>query len=93
MKETLMKLWSEYFAEECMVISTEEERALAEKAIAMDRAANELLTKSQSEFVEKYIELLCDIQDSFVKKAFLKGCEFTMSFVFEAGGIGKESSF
>lgn len=84
MKETLEKLWKEYFAEECAATDTEEERALAKKALEMHKTVNELLTKEQIVATEKYIDALFEMQDSFVKKAFFKGCEFAISFLFEA---------
>lgn len=84
MKETLEKLWKEYFAEECATTDTEEERTLAKKALEMHKTVNELLTKEQIVATEKYIDALFEMQDSFVKKAFFKGCEFAISFLFEA---------
>ena len=84
MKETLEKLWKEYFAEECATTDTEEERTLAKKALEMHKTVNELLTKEQIVAIEKYIDALFEMQDSFVKKAFFKGCEFAISFLFEA---------
>ncbi len=89
MKETLEKLWNEYFAEECLMIDTDDERALVEKAAEMHEKANELLTKEQIDAIEKYIETLYDIQDFFGKKAFFRGCEFTTAFLFEVGDFGK----
>ena len=49
MKETLEKLWDEYFACECAVINTEKEKALIKKAVGAQKAIDELLTKEQSE--------------------------------------------
>ena len=80
MKETLEKLWNEYFAEECAIIDTAKERALAKKAVEIHKTANELLTEEQRVVVEKHIETLCEIQEAFVKKAFFKGGEFVASF-------------
>ena len=90
MNITLEKLWSEYFAEECAAIDTKKERALAKQALQMHNIANELLTKEQSEALEKYIEVLFEMQDSFVKKAFFKGCEFAISFLLETGKLEKQ---
>lgn len=87
MKKTLEKLWSEYLAEKCAAIDTEEERALANEAVEKHKIANDLLTKKQRDAIEKYIDVLCEIQSSFVKKAFFKGCEFATSFLIEAGNF------
>ncbi len=89
MKETLEKLWNEYFAEECAAIHTQEERVLAKKAIEIHKSVNELLTKEQNAAVEKYIETLLEMQDAFIKKAFFKGCEFTISFLLGVGDSKK----
>ena len=83
MKFTLAKLWEEYFADECSLIDTDEERALTKKSVELHEIANKSLTKKQICAVENYIDSLCEIQSCFVKKAFLKGCEFSTSFVFE----------
>ena len=80
MKEIIEKLWNGFFAEECAVIETMEEKAFVKKAAVMNKKVNELLTEEQKESVEKYIELLYEIQGCFVKKAFFKGCEFATSF-------------
>ena len=80
MEETLERLWNEFFAEECSVIDTREERELLKKSIEMHEAVNESLTKEKSEIVERYTELLYEIQSVFVKKAFFKGCDFAISF-------------
>ena len=84
MKKTLEKLWDDCFAEECALIDTEEEKELIKEAVQMRKTADELLTREQSDAVEKYIEALYDIQISGNKKAFFKGCEFAISFLFEA---------
>lgn len=89
MKQILEKIWDEYFAEECALIDTMEERVLVKRTGEMHKAANELLTEEQRKVVEKYIEALYEIQSCFVKKAFFKGCEFTTSFLFEAGNFAK----
>ncbi|MBQ9071015.1 MAG: hypothetical protein IJY23_06700 [Clostridia bacterium] len=83
MNKTLEKLWNEYFAGECAVMDSDEERELAKKAVEMHKAANELLTKEQSDAIEEYVDILCEIQCFFAKKAFFKGCEFTTSLFFE----------
>ena len=89
MKETIERLWNEYFAEECALIHTKEEKELVQKAVEMQKIANEFLTKEQCEATQKYVEILYELQGFFVKKAFFKGCEFATSFLFEAGGFGK----
>jgi len=85
MKQPLEKLWNEYFADECSVIDTEEERALGKKAVEMHEAAGESLTAEQIAVIEKYVDVLCELQNSFVKKAFFKGCEFCASFLLKIG--------
>lgn len=85
MKETLEKLWDEYFAEKCAIIDTSEEKALAARLTEMRKELNKALTVEQSDAIEKYIESLYEIQGSFVKKAFFKGCELTVSFFVETG--------
>ena len=87
MKETLEKLWNEYFVGECALMDTKEERAFVQKAVEMRKTMDELLTETQREAVEKYIEVLYGFQDFCVKKAFFKGCEFTIHFFFEAGNF------
>lgn len=90
MKETLEKLWDEYFACECAVINTEKERALIKKAVGAQKAVDELLTKEQSEATQKYIEVLYEMQGFFGKKAFFMGCEFATSFFLEVGNFAKQ---
>jgi len=89
MKETLTKLWNEYFSEECAVISTNEERSLVRRAGELHEKANALLDKKQEEAIERYVEALYEIESVYLRKAFLKGCEFAMSFFVEAGGFEK----
>ncbi len=89
MRKTLEKLWNEYFAEECAVIDTEEERVLLKKAVELQKTVNELLTKEQREAVQKCMEALYEMEGVFIKKAFFNGCEFAASFFFEAGNFGK----
>ncbi|MBQ9802182.1 MAG: hypothetical protein IJW51_03835 [Clostridia bacterium] len=88
MKETLEKLWNEYFAEICALIHTKEEKELVKKAGEIHKTVDKLLTKEQSEAVEKYVEVLYEIQGFFVKKAFFNGCKFATSFLFEIGKFG-----
>lgn len=83
MRETLEKLWNEYFAEKCALINTEEERALIKKAVDMQKSANETLTKDQRKAIQEYIEAIYEFQSFSVKKAFFYGCEFATSFFFE----------
>ncbi len=90
MKEILENLWNEYFAEECAVIDTDEERAFLVRTGELHESVNELLTKEQRETIEKYIEALYEMQNLFVKKAFFKGCEFATTFLFEAGKFAKK---
>ncbi len=89
MKDTLKKIWNEYFADECAAIETDEERAIVKWAVEMHKAANELLNKEQSDIIEKYIDILYELQSSFAEKAFFKGCRFAFTFFFEIGGFGK----
>ena len=84
MRDMLENLWNEYFAEECAVIETVEEKEYAKNAIELHKAADELLTKEQSEAVEKYIDELLKIQNSLIRKAFFKGCKLAVSLLFEA---------
>ncbi len=81
MRETLDKLWNEYFAEDCMVIDTEEERALLKRIIEMQKSVNELLASEERCAIEKYIGVLYEMQSLSVKKVFFKGCEFALSFL------------
>ncbi len=90
MQEILEKLWNEYFAEECAVMDTEEERVLIRRATEKQKTANELLTKEQSDVFEKYIEAVYEMQGFYSKKAFFKGCEFAISFFFEAVNGGQQ---
>ena len=83
MKNTLEKMWIEYFAEKCAVLDTDEERALLRKAADLHEKANALLNKEQQEAIEKYLDAFCDIESCFLKKAFSKGCEFATSFLYE----------
>lgn len=85
MQAPLEKLWNDYFADECAVIDTEEEKAMAKKAVEIHEAASKSLTKEQIDEIEKYVDVLCEIQYSLVKKAFFKGCEFCAAFLFEMG--------
>ncbi len=88
MKKALEKLWNDYFAEECAIMNTKEERKLIRKAAKTREAVNALLRQEQSEAMERYIEALYEMQGFCVKKAFIKGCEFAVSFFLEAGIFG-----
>ena len=83
MREILEKLWNEYFAEECAVIDTEEERTLIRKVAEMHQKANELLTKEQCDALEKCIEALYETQSLCVKKAFFKGVKLAIALLLE----------
>lgn len=89
MKETLEKLWSEYFWEKSSEVDTVEERNMIKQAAELNEKLNALLNDEQKDAVEKYVEALYDVNSVFAKKAFFKGCEFTVSFLFEAGNIKK----
>ena len=89
MKETLERLWNEYFSEECAVIETEEERLLSRRVSESREVANATLTAEQCATVQQFIDALYEMQSAFVKKAFFKGCEFALSFIVEAGGLGR----
>ena len=89
MKKALEKLWNEYFAEECAVIDTEEERASIKRAVMLREKANEAITDEQNGIVEEYIEALQEANTYFSKKAFFRGCEFTASFFLETLGSEK----
>ncbi len=89
MRETLEKLWNEYFAEECAALDTEEERALVRRAAEAHKTANELLTKEQGAVMEQYVETVYEIQNCFGKKAFVKGCEFAVAFLLETVYVRK----
>ena len=89
MKNTLEKLWEEYFSEECAILDTEEERELISLTAAAHKAANELLTREQQRSVEKFVELLHEMHGITLKKAFCRGCEFATSFLLETCGLKK----
>ena len=89
MKESLERLWNEYFAEECAAIDTKKEKRLAKKALEAHAAVNESLTNEQMKILEKYIETLFEMQDILVKKAFFKGCNFAASFLIETQNWGR----
>ena len=90
MKNSLERLWKEYFAEECATINTEEGKALLKKAVEKQKAVKELLTKEQREATEQYVEALYDIQGYSLKKTFFNGCEFAVSFLLEIGKLGED---
>ena len=81
MKETLEKLWNEYFSEQCAEINTEEERNLTRKAVELHEKVNALLNEEGKNALEEYVDALCDIEALFARKAFCKGCEFAISFL------------
>ena len=87
MKETLERLWNEYLSEECALITTDEERRHAKKAIELYEKVRVMLNEKQVNAIEKYIDALLNSQSLFVKKAFFKGCEFTASFLIEVGNV------
>ena len=81
MKETIEKLWNEYFLEQCAEINTEEERNLTRKAVELHEKVNALLNEEGRNALEEYVDALCDIDALFARKAFCKGCEFAISFL------------
>ena len=85
----LEKLWNEHFAEECAVVSSDEERLLLERAGDLHKILNESLSKEQSELAEKYIEATYEVQGVFLKKAFFLGCKFGVSFILDSRGYKK----
>ena len=87
MRETLERLWNEYLSEECALITSDEERRLAKKAIELYEKVRVMLNEKQVIAIEKYIDALLNSQSLFVKKAFFKGCEFTASFLIEVGNV------
>ena len=89
MKDTLEKLWDDYFAPDCAVIETEAEKALAQKVLQLQKTAHAPLTSEQIQAIEKYIDAICELESTFTKKAFFKGCEFAISFILESGDLKK----
>ena len=89
MKNTLEKLWEEYFSEECAILDTEEERELISLTAEVNKAVNDLLTKEQQRNVEKFVDLIHEMHGISLKKAFCMGCEFATSFLLETSGIKK----
>ena len=89
MKNTLEKLWEEYFSEECAILDTEEERELISLTAEANKAVNDLLTKEQRRSVERFVELLHEMNGITLKKAFCRGCEFATSFLLETSGLKK----
>ena len=81
MKETIEKLWNEYFSEQCAEINTEEERNLTRKAVELHEKVNALLNEEGKNALEEYVDALCDIEALFARKAFCKGCKFAISFL------------
>ena len=83
MKESLEKLWNEYFSDECAIISSEVERNFMKTAADLREKAVDLLNEQQCEAMDKYIEALYDSEALLLKKAFFKGCDFGASFILE----------
>ncbi len=88
MKETIERLWHDYFEEGCSMLNSEKEKALMKKAAGLRESFEHEMTKEQIAVTQAYIDVLCELQILFAKKAFLKGCEFTASFLFEAIELG-----
>jgi len=88
MKKVLEKLWSEYLWEDCAVMETNEERALAKKAVDLHREALALLNEEQEKAVERYLDALSDTEALYVRKAFFKGCKFAVAFLVETERYG-----
>ena len=87
MKATLEKLWSEYLADKCSTIDTDEEKELAKIAADLHDKLNPSLTADQRLDVEKLIDTLCGMGSILAKKAFIKGCEFSVQFLLESGNL------
>lgn len=81
----LEKIWDEYYAEECAVISSEEEKDITRRTVEMQENAYKLLNREQVEEMEKYVEAIYEFQSISVKKAFFKGCEFVFDFFCRLG--------
>ena len=89
MKETLDKLWNEYFWDECAAIDTDEERRLTGKIRELREKITPLLNKDQEDALEKYVDALREAEALFTKKAFYTGCKFAVSFLLETESMGK----
>ena len=87
MKETLEKLWHEYFSDKCSVINTDEERRLSKIALELEKKFKDSMSKEQEEAVNQYINALYDLEELFLKKAFYMGCEFAVSFLWETQNL------
>ena len=85
MDKLLKKLWRDYFADECSVMRSDEEKELAKKAIDMHEKATASIKKEQIDAIEEYIDTLFEIQNFFTERAFIKGCEFSACFFLEIG--------
>ena len=83
MRKMLDELWNNYFAEECAVITTDEERALLKRTGTLREALNKLITTEQRELLDRYVEALYEIEGIFNKKIFFSGCKFAATFFFE----------
>ena len=88
MNNTFYRLWDDFFAEECALIDTDEERALIRRANEIRKNLDVLLTPEQNKKAQEYAESIYAIQNVFLKKAFFKGCKFAFSFFIEAVGFG-----
>ena len=86
MNEMLEKLWYDHFAEECAVLDTREEQALAKRAAESRGKLNRSLTGEQRRIMDAYAEALYEMQASLIKKAFLRGAELSASFLLELRG-------
>ena len=87
MKKTLENLWDGLIALDYATLDTEEEKALAEKSLQLEKLAYDGLTNEQIQAVEAFVDAVCEIESAFAKKAFAKGCAFTLSFLLEAGAF------
>ena len=75
MKATLEKLWSEYLADKCSTIDTDEEKELAKIAANLHDKLNPSLTADQRLDVEKLMKLLLKVK-KFQILEFLNHSEF-----------------
>ncbi len=81
MKQTLEKLWNDYFSGECAAIETKEERELIKKAGELHERVRALLSEEQERAMERHVEAVYDMEALFRKKAFFMGCEFALSIL------------
>lgn len=85
MKQSLEKLWNEYFSAECTAIETEEERKMVHKIAHIHEETNAQLTKEQIDAVDALIEAIYDMQSCTIRKSFFIGCEFAVTFLSQIG--------